>query len=79
MMAASGLLPQLGDVVRIDHRAVPELPAGADLLVKVVEPARSITGWTYLTVQIIANGTDAPWRRVLVPVASVTIYPDGTA
>jgi hypothetical protein len=75
MMAASGTLPHAGDWVRIDQRAVPELPPGADL--RVVDTAPStIPGWAYLTVLVDAEHPPQP-HRVLVPVASVTIYPGG--
>jgi hypothetical protein len=78
MMASSGTVPAIGDVVRIDHRAVPDLPDGADLLVKAVESARSIEGWVYLTVQVIGSA-DTSWKRRLTPVDRITIYPNGTS
>jgi hypothetical protein len=71
-MASSGTLPRAGDVVRIDRRAVPELPVGAWLWILRVERARTIVGWAYLTV--LVAGVCGPCR-VLVPVSSVTVYP----
>lgn len=71
-MATSGTLPRAGDVVRIDQRAVPEIPPGAWLSILNVELARTVIGWAYLTV--LVAGEYRPCR-ILVPVASVTIYP----
>lgn len=74
MTASSGTLPRAGDVVRIDQRAVPELPGGAWLQILNVERARSVVGWAYLTV--LVAGEYRPCR-VLIPIASVTVYPGG--
>jgi hypothetical protein len=73
-MASSGVLPHPGDVVRIDQRAVPELPAGAWLWILNVELARTVVGWAYLTVLVAGVRGSC---RVLVPVSSVTVYPGG--
>ncbi len=73
-MASSGTLPRVGDVVRIDRRAVPALPVGAWLWVLNVERARTIVGWAYLTVLVAGVRGSC---RVLVPVSAVTVYPGG--
>jgi hypothetical protein len=72
-----GTLPATGDIIRIDPRAEPGLPAGAWLRVIGTRPC-TIPAWTYVDLHVLdETGEPARETSALVPIASITLYPDG--
>ena len=75
--ASCGTLPAAGDTIRIDPRATPDLPPRAWLEV-VGTRSCTIHAWAYVDVFVLDDtGERGRESSVLVPVASITLYPDG--
>jgi hypothetical protein len=72
-----GILPAVGDIIRLSRRVVPGLSAGA-LLRVIGTRSCTIPAWTYLDLYIL-DGVGAPVRErsVLVPIAAIVLYPQG--
>jgi D-serine deaminase-like pyridoxal phosphate-dependent protein len=76
-MATSGTLPASNDIIRLSARAAPSLPAGTWLRV-IRTRSCTIAAWTYVDVHVLdAAGRPVLSTSVLVPVASITRYPEG--
>ena len=76
-MATSGTLPVTNDIIRLNPKAAPSLPAGTWLRV-IRTRACTIAAWIYLDVHVLdAAGQSVQETSILVPVASITRYPKG--
>lgn len=72
-----GTLPTTDDIIRIDPKAEPAVPRGAWLKVIKTRPC-TIPAWTYVDLHVLdENGEPTRQTSALVPIASITLYPDG--
>ena len=75
-MAATGEIPRVGDLVRLDQAASSQFERPIWFRVIGVRPSSAMPGWVYLDGWELAEGLDIVEVTVFVRVAGLTVRRD---